>query len=140
MIDETWQSWWDTMHFGHDEHIMYFLHLYKVNINGPYHFWSHFCLKTETILQNVWYNIIDSTTYFKNLTAYKYGIWFYWIRNNDGQPNDILEWFRTVEIFTWSNIKVIWIYLNCNVMDYQMELLWLQIYIKIVIQPKCRVF
>ena len=56
------------MHFGHDEHIMYFLHLYKVNFNGPYHFWSHFCLKTDNIIQDKY---IEFRVFDKNVRKYQ---------------------------------------------------------------------
>ena len=67
--------------------------------------------------------------HFENLAAYEYDIWFYRIRNKNGPPKDILGWFRAVEIFMWSNVRVIVIYLIYNELGYQMELFWLQLHI-----------
>ena len=72
---------------------------------------------------------IDGTTLKTLLLMNMIFGFMYWIGKKNGSPKDILGWFRTVETFMWSNLKVIWIYLNYNELGYQMELFLLQIYI-----------
>ena len=56
---------------------------------------------------------IDGTT-LKTLLLMNMIFGFIEIRNKNGPPKDTLGWFRTIEIFMWSNVKVIWTYLNYN--------------------------
>ena len=78
----------------------------KDNFNVAFNFFTIY------LVWNRWHHL-------ENLAAYEFDIWFYWIRNKNGPPKDTLGWFRTAEIFMWSYLKVIWIYLNYNELGFK---------------------